>query len=120
MFNIGLLFLRSYWREVLIAGGFVITGLFVTNYFHMRDELAICDTKYEQQEVEKKQLQTQLDDLNKQADEQKEKIKQAEAERQVIVEKIAKDINTIKLQTIPKDCQGAIDFAIKNKGDLKW
>lgn len=120
MLNIGLLFLKSYWREALIAAGFVITGLMVTNYFHMRDELAICDTKYEQLEAEKKQLQTMLDNLGKEAEAQKEKIKEAEAERKILIQKIAKDINNLRNQPIPKDCNGAVEFAIKNKGDLKW
>ena len=86
----------------------------------MRDELAMCDMKFAQVETEKKHLQEMLDDLDKEAEAQKEKIKQAEAERKILVEKIAKDINIIRMQPIPKDCQGAIDYAIKNKGDLKW
>ena len=31
-----------------------------------------------------------------------------------------KEINSIRTQPIPKDCEGAINYGIKMKGDLQW
>lgn len=118
--SLALLFFRNYWKEMVIIVGVVAIGLFVMNYFHLRDELAQKEIIIQQIEKEKKGLKLTLENLSKISEEQQNRIKEADEERKKVLDKLAKDINKIRLQTIPKDCQGAVDFAIKNKGDLKW
>ena len=50
----------------------------------------------------------------------KAKLKQASEERKEIITSLSKEINKIRIQSIPKDCNAAVEYGIKYKGDLQW
>ena len=50
----------------------------------------------------------------------KEKLKQASEERKEIITSLSKEINKIRVQNIPRDCNAAVAYGIKFKDDLQW
>ena len=45
---------------------------------------------------------------------------EADKKRAEIITKMTKEINTLRLQTPPKECSVAVEWAIDNKSDLSW
>ena len=50
----------------------------------------------------------------------REKLKQASEERKEIITSLSKEINKIRVQNIPRDCNAAVAYGIKFKDDLQW
>ena len=119
MINLVLGFGR-YWRELVLALCFVFVGCFVFDAFQTKDELHMARTRIVQIQTEKQQLTAKLDYLAKVSDLQLEKMEAAEVQRMHIISQLSKTVSSIRSQQVPKDCQGAVDFAVKNKGDLSW
>lgn len=44
----------------------------------------------------------------------------AELARLAIISTLTAQVNTLRKQQPPKDCQQAVDWAVTNKGDLSW
>lgn len=112
-------FLFRYWRETLIGLGFIVSGIFVIDYLHGKKEIVQLEQKLDVEREHSKSLQLTLDDLAVKTKEQKDRVDAAEAERAKVIKRLAADINSMKNQRPPKDCS-AIDWSIKNKGDLSW
>ena len=46
--------------------------------------------------------------------------REAEKKRSEIVAKMTQEINILRMQTPPKECSVAVEWAIENKSDLSW
>lgn len=112
--------IRTYWKLALVAIILLTCAGFVANEIHIRHELADARVEIATLKSEKQELTNHLTVLADLSKEQSKKLDDAKALQGEIMADLSKKINTLKLQQIPKDCTGAIDYAIKNKGDLTW
>lgn len=98
---------------------FTVGGLAVISYVHGKTEIVRLETRLEQEQKKSKDLQASLDQMFVLSEGQAKRLEAATTERIVVMKKMASDINSLKNQRPPKDCS-AIDWSIKNKGDLSW
>ena len=115
-----LTFLLGKWREILI----VLLGA-TAFYYNMQshryeDKL---DLKTEQLTTCSESLKNALarieliDTATAEADAAH---RESEAKRLAIISALSNQVNNIRKQEPPKDCQKAVEWAIQNKGDLSW
>ena len=110
----------KYWKDAIIAVIFVLCGLVVADAIIVNTELTRARVIITQLQTEKVALTGQLDILADLEAKQTKKLDDAEDQRKMVMDDLSKKINSIRIQPIPKDCQGAVDYAVKNKGDLSW
>ena len=120
MIKLGANFFISYWRELAIG---VIIGALVFvifSWWGQTAEIARLKTQLTMGEQINNGLKERISVYEKAEEQSKLAIENADKNRQQIVAVLQKEINKIRTQVIPKDCQGAVNYGIQYKDDLKW
>ena len=91
-----------------------------TMFTHTSKELDSLEEKNESLKTEVTELKQKVATFEEAAKEADEQYKDAEKRRLEVIAKMAGQIGKIRDQTPPKECEKAVDWAIQNKGDLKW
>lgn len=113
-------FLLNYWKEIAI-GIIIGASVFVfTSWIEGAAEIKNLKAQIVIAGEQNANLQSKLDGYAKAEDEAKQAQKIMLENRKIIVEDLTKEINKLRSQVIPKDCQGAVNYGIKYKDDMKW
>lgn len=117
---IALKLLASYWKDIAMAiiVGFLVYVVFA--WWGSNAEISRLNLTISNQTKSIELLQLQVASYQEAAKDLKENVETASRERKNIAILLSKEINKIKNQQIPKDCNKAIEYGIKNKGDLQW
>jgi len=110
----------TYWKEIAICI-IVATGVFiVTSWYQGSAEIARLKTQLNFAAEQNDNLKNKVDAFEKAEQLAKENQEKSLKDREVIVSILTKEINKLRTQVIPKDCQGALAYGIKYKDDMKW
>ena len=120
MIKFGFSFFTRYWQEIAI--GIVCGALFfiTISWWHQAAEIGRLKTQLTMAEQVNDTLKEKVSSFEKAEEQAKVTIANADKNRQEIISVLQKEINKIRTQTIPKDCQGAVNYGIQYKDDLKW
>jgi hypothetical protein len=115
-----LLFFKTWYKE--LALGFVIGTLvyIIFSWWGGNAEISRLKQQLSIYSQQNEQLQTQVSAYEKQSEIIKAKVAEASHERDKMVIVLSKEINKIRNQPIPKECDKAIAYGIQYKGDLQW
>jgi hypothetical protein len=110
----------SYWKEAFI--GIIIGALcFITfSWWNQSIEMGRLKTQLNFAAEQNAHLQTKVEAFEKAEEVAKENVTRAGKDRELIVSTLTKEINKLRTQVIPKDCEGAVAYGIKYKDDMKW
>ena len=113
-------FVASYWRQISLCI-VVATGVFiVTSWYQGSAEIAKLKTQLNFAAEQNDNLQNQVAAYEKAEELAKENQQKSLKDREVIVTTLTKEINKLRSQVIPKDCNGAVNYGIQFKDDMKW
>ena len=120
LIKFGFGFFTKYWQEIAI--GIVCGALFfvTTSWWSQAAEIGRLKTQLTMAQQVNETLKTKVDAFEKAEEDQKKAIEVANKNRVEIITTLQKEINKIKAQIIPKDCNGAVNYGIQYKDDLKW
>lgn len=110
----------KFWREVAIALLLIAVIGLAQNNALKNDRIHFLKVSNENLNENLNESNAKLDTINKAlllAD--KNRI-EADKKRAEIIAVMTKEINTLRLQTPPKECSVAVEWAIDNKSDLSW
>lgn len=113
MIGLILKFLLDNWKAVVFSILAIILVYVVNDYTTLRERI-----KGKEEIIQ--QYKDKFDTLKKMSDDQQKRLDKAESERIKIMGKMSNDINILLKQQPPKECNEAIAWAIKNKGDIQW
>ena len=115
-----LLSILKFWREGLLV---VLVGLLWLSHSQnslLSEEVKMNKAQYQEYKGKYEDVQHQMDIINQSIEDQKVKLKESEVARQKIITSLTGQVNILRKQTPPKDCQKAVDWAITQKDDLAW
>jgi len=113
-------FFKNWYKEISIV---IIVGTIVYIVFSWwggSAEIARLKNQLNVYADKNEQLLLQVAAYEKQSDLIKAKVQEASLERDKMVIVLSKEINKIRNQPIPKECDKAIAYGIQYKGDLMW
>lgn len=114
------MFFQTYWKEIC-AGIIVGFTVYVFNsWWEGTAEISRLKTQLNFAKVQNDAMQERVDAYEKAGQEAKKTIDLAIENRQEIIGVFQKEINKLRAQVIPKDCNGAVNYGIKYKDDMKW
>ena len=113
-------FLCGYWKEIAVGIIIGFAVFVVTSWWSGTAEISRLKTKLNFAAVQNEALQEKITAYESAEQEAKTAQKIMLENRKIIVEDLAKEINKLRTQVIPKDCQGAVNYGIKYKDDMKW
>ena len=118
--NLVIRFFGNYWKEVAI--GIVCGTLFYISVDWWKQEAEIRGLRSKLALIthEASELNDKVNAYKKAEIDLQAAIDASDKNRQKIIAVFQKEINSIRTQPIPKDCEGAINYGIKMKGDLQW
>lgn len=113
-------FVASYWRQIALCI-IIATGVFiVTSWYQGSAEIARLKTQLNFAAEQNEHLQSKVEAFEKAEETAKENQQKSLKDREIIVTTLTKEINKIRTQVVPKDCNGAVNYGIQFKDDLKW
>lgn len=120
MFNLGIGFFTQYWKDIAI--GIIIGALvFITvSWWGQAAEIGRLKTQITMAAQQNETLQEKVTAYEQAEDQAKKSIQVVLENRKEIITVFQKEINKLRTQTIPKDCNGAVNYGIQYKDDLKW
>lgn len=113
-------FFKNWYKEISIV---IIVGTLVYIVFSWwggNAEIARLKGQLNVYADKNEQLLVQIKSYEKQSEIIKAKVAEASHERDKMVVVLSKEINKIRNQPIPKECDKAIAYGIQYKGDLQW
>lgn len=113
-------FITTWWKEIAVG---IICGFVVYIFFSWMSQAAEInrlDNLLGTYMKANEEYRSQIEQFHKQAEAQSDKLKAAQENEKKLIDTFSKDINRLRLQVVPKDCSGAIEYSIKYKEDLKW
>lgn len=120
MIKLGLGFFTSYWREIAIGLIIAITAFITISWWHQGAEINRLKTQLTMAEQVNDTLKEKVSSFEKAEEQAKVTIANADKNRQEIIKTFQVEINKIRTQAIPKDCNGAVNYGIQFKDDLQW
>jgi hypothetical protein len=114
------LFLKTYWKQIIIAIIIIAIGLYWNSLLKDRTELIQTNVKLDQMQSTLSSYQKSLDDLRQIGIDQQKRLDQSITLSNNIGKKFDTQINTIAAQRPPKECNDAIRWFINTKDDLAW
>lgn len=115
-----LFFLKSYWQQIAIGILVAVIAYGVVDYFQQRERIASLEKDLDAMTQKADNCAKKVGTFEKAAEDGKKNIKAAEEKRVVVIKEVEKRVEVIKLQEAPKECEGAIKWAIENKSQLSW
>lgn len=110
----------SFWREALIALLLATCWFLHSDLEIKKEKLANTEQNLSQCKGDLKDVRGKLEVFEKASKDADEAHRQSEKKRLAIITELVGQVNTLRNQSPPKDCQQAIEWAIANKGDLSW
>ena len=96
----------------LVAGGFYVR--------HLQEKVTKQEVQLIQKEEEMSLLRTQVENLSMARSALDAALRQAEADRDKIRGDLQATLRKLRNQKPPVECKAAVEWAVDNKGDLKW
>jgi hypothetical protein len=120
MIKFGFGFFTKYWQEIAI--GIVCGALFFVtiSWWSQAAEIGRLKTQLTMAAQQNETLQTKVDAFETAEQIVKENQAKSLKDREIIVTTLTKEINKLRTQVIPKDCNGAVNYGIQFKDDMKW
>ena len=113
-------FITGYWKEIAVGILIGFAVFVVTSWWTGTAEISRLKTQLNFAAVQNEALQEKITAYEQAEDEAKKSIAVVLENRKEIITTLTKEINKLRTQTIPKDCQGAVNYGIKYKDDMKW
>ena len=120
MIKLGLGLFSSYWREIAIGLIIAVLAFISISWWHQGAEINKLKTQLTMAEQVNDTLKEKVSSYEKAEEQAKITIENADKNRQQIIKTFQLEINKIRTQVIPKDCNGAVNYGIQYKDDLKW
>lgn len=120
MLNLGFGFIANYWRDIAIGIIVAALGFITVSWWGQAVEIGRLKTQLTMAAQQNETLQTKVSAYEQAEETAKENIAKADKNRQEIINVLTKEINKVRNQPIPKDCNGAVAYGIKFKDDMKW
>jgi len=112
--------LLKFWREVLLT---ILLGAVWQLYgvnTNLKDKLEFVTKVAEECNVDKINLTKKIALIEESTRDLEKNHRDAEKKRLSIISTLTNQVNNIRIQEPPKDCQKAIEWAVQNKGDISW
>ena len=113
-------FITGYWKEIAVGILIGFAVFVVTSWWTGTAEISRLKTQLNFAAVQNEALQEKITAYESAGQEAKKSIAVVLENRKEIITTLTKEINKLRTQTIPKDCQGAVNYGIKYKDDMKW
>jgi type II secretory pathway pseudopilin PulG len=113
-------FLGGYWKEIAVGILIGFAVFVVTSWWTGTAEIARLKTQLNFAAVQNEALQEKVTAYEKAEVDAKKAQDEVLKNREIIVTTLTKEINKIRTQIIPRDCNGAVNYGIQYKDDLKW
>lgn len=113
-------FLGGYWKEIAVGILIGFAVFVVTSWWYGTAEISRLKTQLNFAAIQNEALQEKVTAYEKAEVDAKKAQDEVLKNREIIVTTLTKEINKIRTQVIPKDCQGAVNYGIQYKDDLKW
>ena len=120
MIKLGFGLFTEYWKEIAI--GIIVGALaFISiSWWHQSAEINRLKTQLTMAEQVNDTLKEKVSAFEKAEAQAKITIENADKNRQQIIKSVQAEINKLRTQVVPKDCNGAVNYGIQYKDDLKW
>lgn len=125
--TIVLMFLKTYWKNLLIAALLGAFAYGVLDYAGQRHQLASMKSQLKDRDnriveliKESSDKSDKLTVYEKTAEDQRKSHLVAEQQRLKVISVLTTQISALKRQEIPKECPKAIEFIIEHKDELQW
>ena len=118
--NIILRFIGNYWKDIAIGIACAVLFYISSSWWTQAAEIRGLRSQLDEAVTTEHLLREQVAAYQKASYYAQAAIEAAYKNRDKIITVLRKEINNIRQQTIPKDCNGAIEFGIKMKGDMRW
>lgn len=112
--------LLSYWKEIAIGIIISILAFISISWWNQGAEINRLKTQLTMAAQVNDTLKEKVNAFEKAEEQSKVTIANADKNRQEIIKTVQLEINKIRTQVIPKDCNGAVNYGIQYKDDLKW
>lgn len=112
--------LGNYWKELAVGILISFAVFVVTSWWSGTAEISKLKTQLNFAAVQNEALQEKVAAFETAQEESKKTQEISLKNREIIVTTLTKEINKIRAQVIPKDCNGAVNYGIQYKDDLKW
>jgi hypothetical protein len=112
--------LISYWKEILVIALIVLLVLLWNSFGIAVKKIEFLEEQTKTLKIDNDNMKLKITVFEEAAIQQDENHAKAEAERLAIIKSMSAQIGRLKDQTPPKECEKAVEWAIHNKGDLKW
>ena len=113
-------FITGYWKEIAVGILIGFAVFVVTSWWTGTAEISRLKTQLNFAAVQNEALQEKITAYESAEQEAKKSIAVVLENRKEIITTLTKEINKIRSQVIPKDCQGAVNYGIQYKDDMKW
>ena len=113
-------FLTTYWKDIAIGIIIAFSAFIFMSWLNGTAEIGRLKTQLTMASQLNDTLQAKVNAFE--SAEQAAKDNQAKSlkDREIIVTTLTKEINKLRSQVIPKDCNGAVAYGIQFKDDMKW
>ena len=110
----------SFWKEILIALLIGSTVMLWQMNSVKAERIGIISESLDEKNKRLEKAEGKLDTIAKATESANIAYQSAEVKRLEVISKMASEINIIRLQQPPKDCQKAVEWSILRKDDLSW
>lgn len=112
--------LGNYWKELAVGILISFAVFVVTSWWSGTAEISKLKTQLNFAAVQNEALQEKVAAFETAQEESKKTQEISLKNREIIVTTLTKEINKLRSQVIPKDCNGAVNYGIQFKDDMKW
>lgn len=113
-------FIANYWKDIAVGILIAFAAFVFISWLNGSAEINRLKTQLTMAAQQNETLAAKVDAYEKAELLAKENQEKSLKDREVIVSILTKEINKLRTQVIPKDCQGALAYGIKYKDDMKW
>lgn len=118
--NLGFSFIANYWRDIAIGIIVAALGFITISWWSQAVEIGRLKTQLTMAAQQNETLQEKISAFEQAEAQANTAIAIADKNRQEIIKSVQVEINKIRTQVVPKDCNGAVNYGIQFKDDLKW
>lgn len=108
------------WREIALILVIAIASFYKMQSLKFEEKLVFKTEQYTIVADQLAKVNSEIEIFRKAAEDSAKESREAEIKRLAIIASMSNQINNMRKQEPPKDCQKAIDWAVQNKGDMSW
>ena len=113
-------FLTTYWKDIAIGIIIAASAFIFISWLNGTAEISRLKTQLTMAAQLNETLETKVHAFESAEQKVKESQEKSLKDREIIVATLTKEINKLRTQVIPKDCQGAVAYGIQYRDDMKW